>query len=50
MTKRCRFCGVKMADAVISGKDVWQCPVCGYVVEKPISEEKTESSPEIQAE
>ena len=35
MTKRCKFCGVKMSDAEIDGKDVWQCPVCGYVAEKP---------------
>ena len=35
MTKRCRLCGVKMNDAVIDGKAVYQCPSCAYVEEKP---------------
>lgn len=33
MTKRCKFCGTKMADAVIDGKAVYQCPTCAYVEE-----------------
>ena len=35
MTKRCKFCGVKMSEAEIDGNNVWQCPVCGFVQEKP---------------
>ena len=34
MTKRCKFCGTKMADAVIGGKAVYQCSTCAYVEEK----------------
>lgn len=31
--KRCKFCGVKMVAVEISGKNVIQCPVCGYTEE-----------------
>lgn len=47
MTKRCKFCGVKMNDAEINGKAVWQCPACGYVTEKeePPSSREAEAGP-----
>lgn len=31
MTKRCKFCGVKLISMVISEKVVYQCPICGYI-------------------
>ena len=42
MTKRCKFCGTKMADAVIDGKAVYQFPTCAYV------EEKSEPAPVVE--
>ena len=47
MTKRCKFCGVSMADATIGEQPVWQCPVCGFVVEK---EEQPEAASESESE
>lgn len=44
MIKRCKFCGVKMSDAEIDGKAVYQCPICGFVVEK--EEQKAATAPE----
>lgn len=47
MTKRCRFCGTKMADTVISDTAVYQCPFCGSVEikpEKPTADEVPEET------